>query len=524
MKFRPSLGSTKSKSNVSSTASPTPLSPSASQSSISTVSSSSAPVAKAEPSQTPSPAPASTCTSTLPDLKPVIPDIKPLLKPEPTAQVLPVIAPPPSLIKKPESPKPSARRAKTKFRPSGANKSPSRAPHLNLSLSAPALSASPVTSPVLQTPPVLVKTSSDPSPSSEIVLQEVAVPENGAAIDPPDALVYQNESVQDSLFQFKVPPPENPAKRAKHSAKNQLGTLSISTGKSSRAESIARKRKAEDTIKKNTAEDGIIDKTEVSMSDLIHVGGKCGTFEMNFSKKLREQREAKERATTASQLSSKSNSTVQTIKSKQENDPAPQRIMPKIRVINGKMVLDQESLFQKVQATETTLNTEEVVEDFDLFAENINSLSFRKRKYARRSKNWHEEETDRFYEALTIVGNDFEALSGAFVGRSASEIKRKFIRENKQDSSKIDALLKVHASGESDWDLSRLQREDAEFHAEIERNEELKQARKRERQENAAKKASRNEKRKRENNNSKALTLPGPMDMEKVFGPASENS
>jgi hypothetical protein len=92
---------------------------------------------------------------------------------------------------------------------------------------------------------------------------------------------------------------------------------------------------------------------------------------------------------------------------------------------------------------------------------------------------------------LTLLGNDFEALSGAFVGRSASEIKRKFIRENKQDSSKIDALLKVHASGESDWDLSRLQREDAEFHAEIERNEELKQARKRERQENATKKASR---------------------------------
>ena len=140
MKFRPSLASTKSKSNVSSTASPTPLSPSASQSSISTESTvfSSAPVAKTEPSETPSPAPASACTSTLPDLKPVIPEnhTKPLLKPEPTAQVLqPVLAPPPPLIKKPESPKPSARRAKTKFRPSGANKSPSRAPPLNLSLS-----------------------------------------------------------------------------------------------------------------------------------------------------------------------------------------------------------------------------------------------------------------------------------------------------------------------------------------------------------------------------------------------------
>ena len=53
-----------------------------------------------------------------------------------------------------------------------------------------------------------------------------------------------------------------------------------------------------------------------------------------------------------------------------------------------------------------------------------------------------------------ILGNDFEALSGAFVGRSASEIKRKFIRENKADPAKIDALLKVHASGESDWDLA----------------------------------------------------------------------
>ena len=91
----------------------------------------------------------------------------------------------------------------------------------------------------------------------------------------------------------------------------------------------------------------------------------------------------------------------------------------------------------------------------------------------------------------TILGNDFEALSGAFIGRSASEIKRKFIRENKADPAKIDALLKVHASGESDWDLTRLREADAEFHAEIEKKEELKQTRKRERQENAAKKAAR---------------------------------
>ena len=38
---------------------------------------------------------------------------------------------------------------------------------------------------------------------------------------------------------------------------------------------------------------GQIDRTEVSMSDLIHCGGQTGTHEMDFTKKLRERREAK---------------------------------------------------------------------------------------------------------------------------------------------------------------------------------------------------------------------------------------
>lgn len=51
------------------------------------------------------------------------------------------------------------------------------------------------------------------------------------------------------------------------------------------------------------SEEGNIDRTEVSMEDLIFVGPKIGTHEMGFSKRLREAREAKERATTISQLS-----------------------------------------------------------------------------------------------------------------------------------------------------------------------------------------------------------------------------
>ena len=101
----------------------------------------------------------------------------------------------------------------------------------------------------------------------------------------------------------------------------------------------------------------------------------------------------------------------------------------------------------------TPLISEEIIEDYDEGFDAINSLSFRRRRSGKRSKNWSVEESDRFYEALTIVGNDFQAISTAFSQRSLAEIKRKFMRENKQNSQRIDQLLRVHESGESNWDL-----------------------------------------------------------------------
>ena len=130
-KFRPSVG-TKPKSNEPSKeplSIPPTLSPSVSQTSISTLST---PSIKAEQALNEKPPTAIiSCSPSLPDVKPVIPDIKPILQTE--FQPPRLLSPPPPLIKKPDSPKPSARRAKTKFRPSGKSSSPSRAPALNLS-------------------------------------------------------------------------------------------------------------------------------------------------------------------------------------------------------------------------------------------------------------------------------------------------------------------------------------------------------------------------------------------------------
>ena len=64
--------------------------------------------------------------------------------------------------------------------------------------------------------------------------------------------------------------------------------------------------------------------------------------------------------------------------------------------------------------------SDEIIEDFEE-VEAVNSMSFKKRKLGRRSKNWTEDETDRFYEAITIVGNDFHAIASAFSRRSLAE-------------------------------------------------------------------------------------------------------
>lgn len=222
------------------------------------------------------------------------------------------------------------------------------------------------------------------------------------------------------------------------------------------------------------------------MSDLIFVGSKCGTHEMGFAKRLREQREAKERATTVSQLSGGTGTGSGISKKSDKSDdggksrinkPVPQIVRPKVRVIDGKVVVDKSSLYQTIEEAPNSELNEEILEDFDEIPEGVNSLSFRNRKHGKRSKNWSDEETDRFYEAITIVGNDFVALAGAFTRRNAAEIKRKFVRENKQNSSKIDQLLSVHSTGESSWDLSHLAEKDILYHQKLDEIENKKKER-----------------------------------------------
>ena len=63
------------------------------------------------------------------------------------------------------------------------------------------------------------------------------------------------------------------------------------------------------------------------------------------------------------------------------------------------------------------LISDEIVDDVEIDLEAVNSMSFKKRRMGKRSKNWTDDETDRFYEAVTIVGNDVIAIATAFRNR-----------------------------------------------------------------------------------------------------------
>jgi len=467
------------------------------------------------------------------------------------------------------------RRAKTKFRPKGNSgaKSPARTPITSPVISNNRLvkspSKSPFSSPVLgfgspsgqnQRPikchkSPAAKTNDIPEitqpeiftgqgvtvedEDQEATLALVPVPDDdgsglvnrgfgdisGEIIIPPDA--NDNTNIEEDLFRFKKPALESyggareletkDKQTNKRKRKQAADRESVST-KSSRKIAIEKRKKADQNIEKNTADGGQIDRTEVSMSDLIHCGGQTGTHEMDFTKKLRERREAKERATTLSQLTEKTNglnadrsetgsvvsatgsgTSDRTDKDK-TSTPTVQKIptvaKPKMRLDeNGKIVIDKMSLYQTFQNESTPLISEEIIEDYDEGFDAINSLSFRRRRSGKRSKNWSLEESDRFYEALTIVGNDFQAISTAFSQRSLAEIKRKFMRENKQNSQRIDQLLRVHESGESHWDLSHLKEKDLQYYERLEKEEEEKIQKRNER------KQKRDEKRQRYQNN-----------------------
>ncbi|KAG5519767.1 hypothetical protein PMAC_000040 [Pneumocystis sp. 'macacae'] len=112
---------------------------------------------------------------------------------------------------------------------------------------------------------------------------------------------------------------------------------------------------------------------------------------------------------------------------------------PQVRVVNGKIVIDENSLQVDRRERDVNPNIEmELIEENDL-SRKVNSASWGKRE---KSDRWSKEDTQKFYNALSQWGTDFGVICKMFPNRSQRQIKNKFNSEEKKYPEKIDIAIR----------------------------------------------------------------------------------
>ncbi|KAG0269720.1 Transcription factor TFIIIB component B [Actinomortierella ambigua] len=117
----------------------------------------------------------------------------------------------------------------------------------------------------------------------------------------------------------------------------------------------------------------------------------------------------------------------------------PRSFGPKVRVVDGKMVLDEDSLqidHSELEAPQDEGPMEYVEESASTTY--INSTSYSNKN---RGEKWTPRETDLFYEALSQWGTDFGIIHKMFPSKSRIAVRNKFKREDRINKARVEAAL-----------------------------------------------------------------------------------
>eukprot|EP00762_Andalucia_godoyi_P005254 ANDGO_06709.mRNA.1 Transcription factor TFIIIB component B'' len=110
---------------------------------------------------------------------------------------------------------------------------------------------------------------------------------------------------------------------------------------------------------------------------------------------------------------------------------------PQLKIVNGKLVLDESSLVIRTEANQLD---ESVLERVEETRRRITSATFLRHKPGPR---WSADETERFYRMLSMFGTDFTILQRLFPNRTRRQIKSKFTREDKMNPGRLDDALRT---------------------------------------------------------------------------------
>ena len=117
------------------------------------------------------------------------------------------------------------------------------------------------------------------------------------------------------------------------------------------------------------------------------------------------------------------------------------RFAVQTRIVDGKIVLDEQSLYANYRDDEQQEREQkhwEVIDEreSDQF---VNSAS---RSKQRRTQRWSAQETEQFYQAVSQWGTDFEMITRLFPRRTRREIKAKWTKESRQHPQRLDDAFK----------------------------------------------------------------------------------
>lgn len=119
--------------------------------------------------------------------------------------------------------------------------------------------------------------------------------------------------------------------------------------------------------------------------------------------------------------------------------PIPQqRHAMQVRVVNGQIVLDEETLQIDRRELAQEDGPREIVEENSL-TRRVNAGTWSKRE---KPERWDMESTEKFYEGLGMFGTDFELISGLFPDRSRRQIKNKFNAEERRNPVRVTNALR----------------------------------------------------------------------------------
>jgi transcription factor TFIIIB component B'' len=134
---------------------------------------------------------------------------------------------------------------------------------------------------------------------------------------------------------------------------------------------------------------------------------------------------------------------------------------PQFEVIDGQIVVNQQSLQIDRHAAAAAEAGEMAQVEEDEFSRRVTSASYRRKPLG--PNHWTYNETERFYRALAMFGTNFQMISQMFPNKDRRQVKLKFNREERFCPKRVNAALIGEHRTEIDLDEFR---EYADMHLE----------------------------------------------------------